>query len=275
MTVPGSVVYHRLRRSMGDARVRLRARRDPTYRHAAKGIGLPGGDERIYCYHIRKTAGTSLHFSFLALGDEDPWLVQERLATTALHRTVSGRYAFVAHQRQLLEQGHYFYGWSHLPAHRISLPPRTFTITVLRDPVERVISYYRYLLEGDDPTMAFAVKAGERSWAAHGFSEFLDEVPRPHLLRQLFMFSPTFNVAEAADRIGRCSWVFFTEDYTSGLDGLAGRLQLPLQGHRQRVTGGLHSIPSSGHDRLRELLEPEYELVTQLRKAAPGSVHPS
>jgi len=261
---------HRLGVLRHDAAVTLASRRDREYGRSSRRYRLPEGMRRVYCYHVRKTAGTSLHYAFLALGGEDPLDVQRRIADDALHRTVSDGYTFAAHERRLLEQGHYFYGWSHLPAHRIRLPRRTFTVTILRDPVQRVVSLYSYLLEGDEPGMPFPVPESGRAAARRGFSGFLDDLPRKDLLRQLFMFSPRFDVAEAADTLGACSAVLYTEDFASGLASVARRLDLPLVAHRARVTR-TRAEPSEGElERLRQMLQPEYALLGRL--APPSTV---
>jgi hypothetical protein len=259
-----------LRRSLSDARTSWEARHDRSYRRLSHAYRLPDGSERVYCYHIRKTGGTSLHYSFLALGHEDPHVVEQRLAASALRRTISGPYAFVAHQRRLLEEGSYFYGWSHLPAHRIAVPARTFTVTVLRDPVQRVVSLFWYLAEGDRPGAAFPIPESERALSAKGFASFLDQLPKRDLLRQVFMFSPTFDVAEAVDRIGRCSYAFVTEEYESGVAGLARRLDLPLSDRRENVTRAPAKLGDEDLARLRELLEPEYAMIRQLKGTVLG-----
>jgi len=259
-----AAVRHRLGVLRHDAAVTLASRREPEYRRLSRRYRLPEGMRRVYCYHVRKTAGTSLHYGFLGLGGEDPLEVQRRIAGAALHRTVSGGYAFAAHEQRLLEQGHYFYGWSHLPAHHVRLPRRTFTVTILRDPVRRVLSLYSYLLEGDEPGMPFPAPESGRAAARRGFSAFLDELPPKELLRQLFMFSPRFDVAEAADALGRCSAVLFTEDFESGFASLARRLDLPLVSHRARVTRRRVEPSDSELERLRHMVEPEYALLGRL-----------
>jgi hypothetical protein len=241
------------------------ATREPEYRRLSRSYALPGGVERIYCYHVRKTGGTSLHLSFLGLGGEDPLEVQRRIERSSLHRTTSGHYAFVAHQRNLLAQGHYFYGWSHLPAHRLTLPPRTFTMTILRDPLERVVSYYNYLRQGDAPGMAYPVGELERSLTSRGFGAFLDVVPKANLLSQLSMFSPTFDVPAATERIVGCSWVMFTDEYESGLSALAQKLSLALAPRRDRATKVVKDLPVPEGDRLREMLDPEYQMLAEVR----------
>jgi hypothetical protein len=267
-------VRRRLGQIVHDRLIGWRAWKEPDYRRLSRTYRLPGDAERVYCHHIRKTAGTSLHFAFLGLGDEDPTVVHQRIAASDLHRTISGGYAFAAHLRQVLQGGDYLYGWSHLPAHRISLPRRTYTVTILRDPCDRVISHYNYIREGDQPGMAFAVTKEERALASDGFPAFLERLPRKDLLRQIFTFSSGFAVAEAVEAIAGCSAVLFTETYESDLAALAASLDLPLKPRRDRATRDRNSISSAEREQLREVLEPEYDLLRQLRVAQAGSLRP-
>jgi hypothetical protein len=249
------------------ARARLELRLDPRYRRLARRLEFPDGSQRIYCHHIRKTGGTSLHSSFIALGGEDPVEVQRRMHDSLLLRTISGGYVFAAERLSVLSEGSYFYAWSHRPAHEVRLPPNTFTVTVLRDPVTRVLSLFNYLVAGDDPTMPFQAPASERELAAHGLSSFLDRLPKRFLLRQLFTFSPAFDVAEAADRILTCSFSFHTESFDAGLAQLGERLTLPLRPRRDRASPRVAPPPSADElERLGEMLEPEYSLLQRLER---------
>jgi len=255
---------------LGDvATIRL----DPTYRRLAAAYRLPDGSRRVYCHHIRKTAGTSLFLSFLALGGEDPMDVWRRINAARLPRTISGPYAFASVHRMLLSEGAYLFGRAHRPVVEQPLPPRTFTVTVLRDPVARVHSYFDYLVAGDTLDSPGRVAERERGLAADGFDAFLDRVPDRHLLSQLHTFSMTMDVSEAVDRISSCSSVFFTESYATGLAELGTRLDLPLTVHRARVTGGRSILTDAQVGRLRSMLEPEYELLGRL--AAGGIAGPA
>ncbi len=261
----------RLRRRVRDLQDTWAIRRDPTFRRLAQSYELPDGNRRIYCHHIRKTAGTSLYLSFMALGGEDPMEVWRRITSSRLARTVSGGYSFVSNDKRLLAGGDYFFGRSHRSAAEQPLPPRTFTVTILRDPIERVHSYFDYLVNGDDPGVPGRVSERERSLATGGFDSFLAQVPPKHLLHQVAMFSTRLDVSEAVDRIAGCSSVFFTEDFELGLSGLARRLELPLLPQRARVTGDRSTLTDRQTERLRVRLEPEYELLARLAEGGIGS----
>jgi len=257
-------------RDLHGARDVLDMRLDPTYRRLANGYRLPDGSRRVYLHHIRKTAGTSLFLSFLALGGEDPMAVWRRINGTRLPRTVSGGYAFVSVHRRLLAEGDWFFGRAHRPVVDQPLPAGTFTVTVLRDPLSRVHSYYDYLVVGDTPDTPGRVAARERALAADGFDRFLDRVPPRHLLSQLHTFSTGLDVSEAVDRVAACSAVFTTEHYDRGLADLGDRLGLALRPQRARVTGQRSTLTGPQRERLREMLAVEYELLDRLAAAGIG-----
>jgi hypothetical protein len=85
------------------------------------------------------------------------------------------------------------------------------------------------------------------------------------------MFSASFDVSEALDRIGACSHVHFVEDNDAGVAQLSRRLSLPLVGRRERVTATRTELTATERDQLRTLLEPEYELIRRLHAAGIGA----
>jgi hypothetical protein len=265
-----------VRRAVRDIRDIFAIRRDdPTYRELAASYELPDGSKRVYCYHVRKTAGTSLYLSFLALGGEDPMDVWHRINHSRLSRTVSGRYAFASNHRRLLAEGAYFFGRSHRSADLQPLPPRTFTVTVLRDPVDRVRSFYDYLVVGDAPDVPGRVTERQRRWAAGGFDRFLEQVPERHLLNQVATFSSRLDVSEAVDRIASCSSVLFTKTFDEGLAGLGHRLGLPLEPQRARVGAARSPLTDAQEAKLRARLEPEYELLRRLEEGGSAGTRPA
>jgi hypothetical protein len=264
-------VWNRARFGLRGGRQLLELQFDPRYRALAAQYRLPEGSRRVYCHHIRKTAGTSLLLAFLALGGEDPHVVWERMVSgPGLPRTISAEYAFVSFHRRLLAEGHYLFGRAHRPVEEQPLPAATFTVTILRDPMARAHSYYDYLVSGDAEGTPRPVSRHERAMAGDGFDAFLDRVPVRHLLAQLHTFSTGCDIGEAVDRIASCSSVLFTERYAEGLAELATRLDLPLAPHRARVTGTRSTLTEAQSERLRTRLEPEYELLRHLAEGGIG-----
>jgi hypothetical protein len=239
-------------------------RMDPTYRRLARDYEFPDGSRRVFSYHVRKTAGTSLFHSFLGLGGEDPAAVWRRIAEDRLQRTVSGPYGFAFSHRMVLAEGAWYFARSHATWSDVELPPRTFTVTVLRDPVQRVHSLFDYLTNGDEPGTPNPVADWQKRWVAGGFDSFLDKVPEAHLVNQLHTFSKRLDAGEAADRIASCSHVFFSEQYEEGLSELGRRLDIPLTGYRARASGPRSDLTDGQLDRLRTMLAPEYSMLDRI-----------
>jgi hypothetical protein len=231
--------------------------------------------DRIYHFHVRKTAGTSLNSAFWALGGFDLQAVSDR-------PVFEGRgHKFVRADRTLIEAGDYFFANSHQPAYELRLPPGTYTITILRDPAARVISYYRYLLWAranrgarteepfiDDVVAESAFLGRQLSLRRRRatFRNFLERVPVERLLTQLHMFSPRLDPAEAAENALACSATCFTETYAEDLKRVAVDLQLDLDEKRERGFGERVELSDEEQDLLRERLAPEYAMIERVRE---------
>jgi hypothetical protein len=207
----------------------------------------------------------------MALGGEDPAVVHHRVLPDDPRATRSGPYVFVAADSRATAWGQWFFAFSHTPRWQLRLPPATFTVTVLRDPLARVVSLYRYLAddEGD-----LGMPLGARRWredAQQGFGSFVDSLHPRNLKKQLNMFDPDMDPARAADAVRRTDLWFFTESYGRGLAALNTRLRLSLGERTDRVSTTAWAPEPEDLARLRQLLEPEYELLERLRRdPGPG-----
>lgn len=228
-----------------------------------------GGDfKRIYHYHIRKTAGTSLNSAFWGLAGLD----LEKMGKKTL--TVKDNYVFLRGWPEEIQKGNYFFANSHIPAHQLSLPPETFTITVLRKPVSRVVSYYRYLLwaqnsptaEAEDPHWNNVFKEGTQ-FLGESFDNFLDRVPPQKLMPQLYCFSKEFCINEAVDHALSCSAILFTEDFSDGILKLGQTLNLPLREKKERSFSKAinFQMDDLNRDRLLEMLQDELTFISQVQ----------
>ena len=241
-----------------------RSVRLPGDRRAVHAASFRGGFRRAYHFHVRKTGGTSLNRSFLGLGGEDPASVHWRIRG-ALHATRSNGRVYVAHDAPLLERGYYTYGWHHAPAWTLTLPPETFTITVLRDPISpRAVALPLPPRPRRRRRSAVSSRGGARARAAGGFESFVRSTPTVDLLNQVHMFSPRLDPAEAAEAVRHCSAWFMTEDLGQGVDRLNQSLGLDLKHRWDRRSRTDDGLRVQHGDLLRTVLAPEYELLQLL-----------
>lgn len=243
----------------------------------AREYRLPTGHRRIFFYHVRKTAGTSLNQSFIALAGGDPRADYERLANHRSGRIIRGDKVIVGFNRYLIQRGRYFYGFAHAPWWDINIPPGSFTITCLRDPVQRVISHYRMLRTYERQHPGHRVFRKEGQMLGEGLGEFVARLPKKKLMNQLYMFSERYDPEEAAERALSCDFVFFTERFDDALERLGRQLALPLKPQRANVSTESVEPEERAVERLAEILEPERRFIERVagQIGAERSVSPA
>ncbi|MBU0528429.1 sulfotransferase family 2 domain-containing protein [bacterium] len=221
---------------------------------------------RIYHYHIRKTGGKSLLFMFMANECQDYYKKYEELYTNIDHRIIINNKVFALWHPIILQQGNYYYGASHIPYHSLKLPDRTFTITCLSDPVDRIISHYKMLLRKKKiQHQSWGLKR-ELHWLGGSFEYFLKSISKNQLLNQLYMFSKSFTISEAVDNILKCNHIQFLESFNEGITILENKLNIKLKllhADREICQTNINQLAL---DQLREILYPEYKFIEQIKK---------
>ena len=79
------------------------------------------------------------------------------------------------------------------------------------------------------------------------------------------MFSHRFNVEEAVERVRKLSYFFFTDGFMQGVAELNEKLGIYLAPIHVRKTEKKYTIAEEEMDRLRKMLEPEYQLINLLK----------
>ena len=234
-------------------------------RRLATGYNI-GGFERIYHFHSRKTAGTSIAKIFLSLNDQDGGRLFEVLAQQADRPLLNDDLIFVGWDKRLIELGQYYFAFSHIPFDDLKLPPKTYRLAVLRDPAERVLSHYRMLLDFSKQAKPHSSFQTEKHWLGNSFSEFLERMPREHLQNQLYMFSSRFDVEQAIERALGLEQIIFFEDLENGLNHLAEFLgrSLPLR-HDRRGKSPVE-VNENELQLLQELLCEEYAFYDRVKQ---------
>lgn len=237
----------------------------------ARNYRIAENYERIYHYHIRKSAGTSLNSAFWNLAGLSLKSVGRNLYS------FGNGYVFVLNSKRAIDHGSYFFASSHNPSHQLNIPNNTFTVTVLRSPTQRVLSFYQYLyfIKNDpiakieDPFWREAHHEAQKYLANSSFHSFLDSISRPDLMPQLYMFSSSFNVSEGVDRASKCSSVLFTENFNEDILTLGKTLDLPLKPLHERKFSSKKleiNLSPSEQDRLQEMLKYEIEFYEKIKE---------
>lgn len=220
----------------------------------------------IYHVHIRKTAGTTINQAFLSNTAEDASQLMKRLGQKNNHQIIIGERVFVGWNRRLIEKGQYSFAFSHTPLHQLKLPENAYTFTCFRDPVNRVISHYNMLRGYQEYNIPHAWMKAEDPWLGNSFDDFLSRIPREHLLNQLYMFSPSFDVEEALANIQKLDHILYTEQIVQGLKELESATGWTLPLTYENKSAFRIELSDSQQSQLRAMLEPEYKLFEQLRK---------
>ena len=224
---------------------------------------FPNDFRRVYHIHIRKTAGTSINRIFMAASGGDENLIYNKVALSLTHTTIVNKYKFTGYCARSINRGNYFYAYSHLPYWKLNLPEYTFKFTCFRDPILRVLSHYKMLTDLRDNRKFHPCMAVEGKWLGRNIHDFIDNIPKCHLLNQLYTFSQDFNVSEASEAIHGLDQILHTESLLGDLSRMSNNLGFELGYMHYRKTED-RTFDTSVINRLRDMLDPEYKLLDSL-----------
>lgn len=179
-------------------------------------------------------------------------------------RVFHNKYIVQGSNISLLEQGNYHYGCTHFPSWKIQEPRDSFTMTIFRDPIERIVSHYNYIIgkiergENED----WLVK--ERPLLGNSFTQFIDNLPPEKLLNQLYNFSENYNLIEAVDRIKSLNLILTLENLSEGIHDINNMLGLNLRIMKKNMSETFYRASSKEIRYLKDKVEKEIDLFNRL-----------
>lgn len=223
----------------------------------------------IYHYHIRKTAGTSINYAFIKeLLNGDVEKNYALLAKKYNHRLYNQEQIIVGWNKKLINSCKYSFAFSHLPYHKVNLKDKsTYTITCLRNPIDRLISHYNMLMHYKKNSVSHECMRTEGVWLGKSFSDFLNNVPENHLKNQLFMFSERMELNEAIDNISKLNKVLFTDNLATDLNQLGKEVGLNLESFNKKSYNTKSEINDSDKNMLIEMLGEEITFYNTLKNS--------
>ena len=164
----------------------------------------------------------------------------------------------------MIERGAFFFGFSHAPLHLIQIPAETYTFTLFRDPVERVLSHYKMLLEEQIASEKHPSFFTEEAWLGNSFSDFVERMPRDHLCNQLFMFSRNFSISEALENIKRVTNIRLLSEVGNLVEDLNAEFGLALQPMHVRRASITFEPSKADRAKLESRLRDELEFFDKI-----------
>ncbi|WP_179315803.1 sulfotransferase family 2 domain-containing protein [Winogradskyella undariae] len=225
---------------------------------------LPDGIDRVYHYHIRKSAGTSVNSAFWALGGYN-------LKSVGREPILIGKKCYVRYSAKLINEGYYFYASSHFPTWELDLRPNTFTFTILRDPYKRLVSlykYYKWVEQVEDDHLGFLMDPSyyvlkkQTELLNKSFSDFIDVLSDKYLYGNLYMFSEILDVKEALKNLSQINKVYFQDQLAYATKDLSIVLNLPklqLPTSQRKFNNTNYTISLEEKEKAISLLKREYE----------------
>ena len=230
-----------------------------------QGGGINGYD-RIYHIHCRRAAGTSLNYMLLEQFTADAERCYQSIARSDDHTLLANGMVFAGWTPEAVDGGRYQFGFSHVPIYKLHIPDNTFTICSLREPLARVLSYYRTLLALRDRSGSSSRSDSPVHFLGSSFSDVLNLAPLKLLCNQLHMFSAAYDVNEAVSRALRVSHIIFAGQFAEGVATLNERLNLRLVPQfRRRCEEDPVLLSSREIELANELLEDEWEFFQQVQ----------
>ena len=121
------------------------------------------------------------------------------------------------------------------------------------------------LMDYQENNISHPCMAIEGQWLGNSFDDFICNLPKEHLLNQLYMFSASYNINEAVRNVKQLSHYFFGDTFASGVDELNRKTGLSLKSIQIRKSGHHAEISSDTLSKLRDMLEDEYRFLDYLK----------
>jgi hypothetical protein len=214
---------------------------------------------KIYFYHIPKTARTSINFTFFCLVCKDPQAFYDKINANGSVKLEGKLYVRDSHHQ--FNTGNFYYGFSHFRMHTLQIPKDVYTFTCLRDPIERVLSFYRAL--------HYRKKQGQsrpdQKFLGNNLTQFIKQWPRDRLKAQLGMFSQAFDTRQALKNLKRLNKIIIMDHLQDGLSEMGRDLGLSLIMRHENKSHYDVEVTAQEMDVLKRLLKDDYEFYNEAK----------
>lgn len=226
----------------------------------------------FYFIHIRKTGGTYFSYAMLSNSDFSGEETYRKIVESEDHAVLLRGKRYIGWNVDLARNCKFFYCFSHLPFYNLNLSNRKIIyLTVLRDPIDRIVSHYKMLMAMKDAPVKHPCFETEGEWLGNSFMNFISNIPTSHLMNQLWMFSHNFHIDEGIENISKVDHVYYLSNIDMGLKHLSNKYELNIAPPKKivRKSEYVFTPSESDLDYLRRKIRPEIEFYNEVKELKP------
>lgn len=220
----------------------------------------------IYFFHVMRTGGRSLIKAMMEQFDDSDEAWKACFGHSKRYK-LEGSWVEIQGKRIVPWDPRptppFYFSWSHMPQVCCELPEHTFTVTMLRDPIERFASMHEYMEKYRDWDPLPLTIGPYMKWLGNNLVETAMKFPPSHRLAMVHHFSRENNPVEAAENIRGLDFWFRLENIGEGFKQLGKKLGLAFPtlhvGNEYRST-----LSEEDRDQLSDLFLPEFQLLELL-----------
>lgn len=228
--------------------------------------------KNTYLYHMIKTGGRSMISSYCHYLMPNYQQCDHNKGYCQLYRELCGEMKVLDDECKLLRKiqrwkyklkGNYIFGFSHEPHHKTRIS-NGYTITCLRDPLNRLISHYKMLLY-QTSNIHSREESDNSKYVKNGPIKFINTFPIEYSNHQLRFWSRNGNIYEAFQNITKCTQIILTHKIQEGLDKFKKKTDIQLI--EQKVGLGSqkhHNLEPTHLEIFKNHLKNEYEFYNMV-----------
>lgn len=232
-----------------------------------------------YFYHVMKTGGRSIISAFLYyLLKEEIQKNNDNITYTDLYLHITGGHVEIkindSYIKKLqlilckwnssIKNKRFKFGFNH-DFLGVKLPRCCYTITCIREPLERLLSHYRMLLMLKAKKDFRETPSNDCRYIMKGIQYFVENFPKEYLIHQLYFFSKKGDVGEAFNNVTKCTQIILTEKMQEGYDKFYAKTNIQLQSQIVLSTPlRKHDLNGQELAQLKRILHKEYEFYYQV-----------
>lgn len=182
--------------------------------------------------------------------------IEENINPITRHKKINGL-PYVSFNTSLINKGAYFFAHSHQPMHKLKIEHDTFSFTVLREPLDRIFSWYKAIKYPLGSHSKYFLM--EKDYIKENFILTLENLEPNILNRQLYTFSKNLDINEGLKNLEKLSKIFFHSNLQEVQKEFESKLGFKEDFIKINSSKAIYDFEGNDENMLKVILSKEYE----------------